>query len=150
MQHRQLLQLLVRGMSEHTQGKLSLIRQHADAELRDAAGNLVAVIVVDSSPADARRIVAAWNACQGIPTDVLEAQHSGGLPWRVADQIEARVVWEQLLEALQECVEDSQEAVNAYVATYGEQWKPHRLAALRATVAKARAAIARAKGGKTA
>lgn len=56
---------------------------------------------------------------------------------------------EDLLAALRECVEDSQEAVNAYVETYGDEWKPHRLAALRETVAKARAAIARATGGKT-
>ena len=29
-----------------------------------------------------------------------------------------------LLEALKDCVEDSQEAVNVYVATYGEDWRP--------------------------
>lgn len=98
---------------------------------------------------NARRLAAAWNACQGIPTEVLEARSDGGPLWGLAEQLNAVAIQADLLAALQECVEDSQEAVNAYVATYGEHWRPHRLAALRETVSKARAAIARATGGKT-
>ena len=48
----------------------------------------------------ARRLVAAFNACQGVPTKVLEANAAGGLPWSVADQIEQRVLVSQLLAAL--------------------------------------------------
>lgn len=136
-------------MSEHTQGKLRLSTQYADAELRDDAGVLVAVVSLRGRASDARRLAAAWNACQGIPTEVLEAQQSGGLPWSVADQIEARVTQAALVAALQESVEDSQEVVNVYVATLGEQYRPARLAALRETVSRGRAAIARATGGKT-
>jgi hypothetical protein len=48
-----------------------------------------------------RRLAACWNACYGIPTEVLEANQSGGLPWSVADQIDARVLQAEMLEALQ-------------------------------------------------
>lgn len=51
--------------------------------------------------ANARRLVACWNACEGIPTEVLEAQQAGGLPWHVADQIEQRIQRDELLAALQ-------------------------------------------------
>ena len=52
----------------------------------------------------------------------------------------------QLLEALEECVEDSQSAVDQYILAYGENFRPHRLNGLREIVSKARAAIAAAKG----
>jgi hypothetical protein len=48
----------------------------------------------------ALRIAACWNACEGVPTEVLQANQSGGLPWNVADQIEQRVLHAELLEAL--------------------------------------------------
>lgn len=51
--------------------------------------------------ADAVRIVAAVNACEGIPIEVLEATAAGGLPWSVADQIDQRVLIAQMLAALQ-------------------------------------------------
>lgn len=51
-----------------------------------------------------------------------------------------------LLEALMECVEDSEAAVGQYVQAYGETYRPKRLAAMRETVRKARAAIAKATG----
>lgn len=51
-----------------------------------------------------RRMAACWNACEGIPTEVLQANQAGGLPWRVADQIEARVMRDELLKALQDLV----------------------------------------------
>lgn len=35
-----------------------------------------------------RRLVACWNACDGVPTEVLEAQMAGGLPWNVGNQID--------------------------------------------------------------
>lgn len=51
----------------------------------------------------------------------------------------------ELLEALLECVEDSEQAVTDYVLMYGEKYRPQRLEAMRETVRKARAAIAKAE-----
>ena len=51
----------------------------------------------------------------------------------------------ELVEALELCVEDSEDAVSYQVATYGENWKPDRLAALRSQIATARALIAKHK-----
>lgn len=62
-------------------------------------GNTAFAVVL--SDINARRLVACWNACDGVPVEVLEAQQSGGLPWRVADQIEHSVQFDELLEALQ-------------------------------------------------
>lgn len=47
----------------------------------------------------ARRLVAAFNACAGIPIEVLEANAAGGLPFSVADQIDQRVLISKLLAA---------------------------------------------------
>lgn len=55
----------------------------------------------DECDADACRIVAAVNACEGIPIETLEANAAGGLPWSVADQIDQRVLVHQMLAALQ-------------------------------------------------
>ena len=52
--------------------------------------------------ANARRLVACWNVCDGVPTEVLEAQQSGGLPWSVADQIEQRVQFDAYKEGSEE------------------------------------------------
>lgn len=54
---------------------------------------------------------------------------------------------DELLDALKECVEDSEQAVGEYVEKYGETYRPQRLQAMRDTVTKARAAIAKAEGG---
>lgn len=57
----------------------------------------------DRSPACedfVRRLVASANVCAGVPVEVLEANASGGLPWLVADQIDARVERADMLEAL--------------------------------------------------
>jgi len=47
----------------------------------------------DISEANARRLVACWNACEGIPTEILEDQQSSGLIAAEPD----------LLEALKDC-----------------------------------------------
>ena len=58
-----------------------------------------------------RRVNACVNACAGIPIEVLKAHQSGGLPWRVSDQIEklsdlanAEKQRDELLAALKEIV----------------------------------------------
>lgn len=52
----------------------------------------------------------------------------------------------ELLEALKECVEDSEQAVSDYLQKYGPNYRPERLTAMSETVAKARSAIAKAEG----
>ena len=44
----------------------------------------------ENAEANARRIAASWNACLDVPTEVLEAEQSGGLPWNVGEQLERR------------------------------------------------------------
>ena len=51
---------------------------------------------------NAHRLAVCWNACEGVPTEVLEAQQSGGLPWSVADQIEQRVQFNAYKEGSEE------------------------------------------------
>lgn len=51
----------------------------------------------------------------------------------------------QMLEALDECAEDSATVVNDYVQAYGENHRPLRLKAMRDTVTKAKDALAAAR-----
>lgn len=86
--------------AKHTEGRLHLFTLYADIEIRgpEESGVLVAVMspwgthadAPDPQRANARRLVACWNACLDVPIEVLEAQSAGGLPWSVADQIEQR------------------------------------------------------------
>ena len=52
----------------------------------------------------------------------------------------------ELVVALKECVEDSEQAVSDYLQKYGPNYRPERLTAMSETVAKARSAIAKAEG----
>lgn len=54
----------------------------------------------DEQEANAQRLVACWNACESVPTEVLEAQQAGGLPWSVPDQIDRGVIAKEMLAAL--------------------------------------------------
>jgi hypothetical protein len=58
------------------------------------------------------------------------------------EHLATKALVKQLAEALTECVEDSQELVNAYVQTFGENFRPARLKGMRDQVNKARAALA--------
>lgn len=53
----------------------------------------------------------------------------------------------ELLEALKDCVEDSEQAVSDYLQKHGPNYRPERLTAMSETVAKARSAIAKATTG---
>jgi hypothetical protein len=89
--------------------------------------------VEDASEANARRLAAAWNACDGVPVEVLEAQEAGGMPWRVGDQIDQRMRLRDLIDALQPFVvhNSSEEYMTIKVRT--------------ADVTRARALIARTR-----
>ena len=66
----------------------------------------VAAFADEPSESDARRLAACWNACEGVPTEVLESKQSGGLPWSVADQIERRVQFNAYKEGSEEAFGD--------------------------------------------
>lgn len=59
-------------MNELSAGRLHAITTYATPELRDDAGQLIAVL--EGRPAaEALRLAACWNACQNVPTHILEA-----------------------------------------------------------------------------
>lgn len=72
----------------HTPSRLHTFTLYAAPELRDEVGDFVAAIGNGGprSVANARRLAACWNACQGIPTEQLELAASWG------DIIKAAVV----------------------------------------------------------
>lgn len=61
----------------------------------------------DEAEANARRLVACWNACDGIATDALETEGNAALGWsRTASKlIRAATRSDELLEALQSIAE---------------------------------------------
>lgn len=59
---------------------------------------------LDEQEQNARRLAAAWNAVDGVPTEVLESAAAGGLPWRFMDQLELRADRDRLLAALKNIV----------------------------------------------
>lgn len=68
-----------------------------------------------------------------------------GAKWRAAivamfDEREADVV--RLAKSLRDCVEDTDETIQCHILSYGENYKPHRLKAIRDQAAEARAALA--------
>lgn len=88
----------------HTPGKLHVKQMAAYLDQFELRGPVDSGVIVartvpwgsaadveDASEANARRLAAAWNACDGVPIEVLEAQEAGGMPWRVGDQIDQRV-----------------------------------------------------------
>ena len=59
--------------ARHTQGRLQTFNTYATPEIRDQAGDFVAAMK-DGGPRavhDARRLVACWNACDGVDTETL-------------------------------------------------------------------------------
>ena len=58
--------------AENTPGRLLAATHAAQSQLRDEAGNLVAVIT-PYQPKAALRLAACWNACEGVPMDWLDS-----------------------------------------------------------------------------
>jgi hypothetical protein len=63
--------------AQHTQGRLVACKPSDELHaIRDASGRIVADVgysgTKDGDEAKARRLVACWNACEGISTEVLE------------------------------------------------------------------------------
>lgn len=83
-----------------------------DHSTRDAdafyGGHLVAESIC---PSNQRRIIACWNACLDVPTEVLETSRAGGLPWSVPEQLDRMRERATLIEALEkarEALDDAQ------------------------------------------
>ena len=97
----------------HTPGKLKTSYTHIRHVLTEH-GAVLAVCSNDqgltTTQANARRLVAAWNACEGISTNTLEAIRSpikdiSCVPGLVADIDALRAVNAELVEACQELLE---------------------------------------------
>jgi hypothetical protein len=85
----------------HTQGKLKA--QESRIYFADLAGGFD-IRNCPSPEANARRLVACWNACEGISTDALETEGGAVMGWvRTASKlIAATTQRDELLEALKE------------------------------------------------
>ena len=97
-------------MTQHTPEPWATTQSIAYASIRDASGNLIADTCfsscngdVELGEANARRIVACVNACEGIPTDDLEDTKllpmldSYGVAIQQRDDLQAQV--DELLKA---------------------------------------------------
>lgn len=98
------------------------------------------------------RIVACVNACEGVPTDVLEntVQRGGALLYQQERRKAAEAQRDELLAALELAVEQMEsDAVGIeYECGCGRSLEElDRLGQLPEAILEARAAIARAKGG---
>ena len=135
-------------MSEHTPGKLSLIGKQGTSMW--SGDSIVAQINEPRSNAklaraNARRLVAAWNACEGFETDLLEniVMTGGTLKSRFAlrtqeereskaERDSLRAVNAELLEALEWVSRNPgahhsncQAVVDAAIASARKQGDPH-------------------------
>jgi len=87
-----------------------------------------------------RRLAACWNACQGVPIEVLEAQQAGGLPWSVADQLDKLAD----LAIAERQRDELLEALHGIVSAWGPGFEEGESPSLD----RARATIAKVKGGQ--
>lgn len=88
-------------MGEHTKGTLTFVNSYQQPEIRTPDGQFIAAVGAYNL-ADARRLVACWNACDGTVTDMLEELIPLGGIGALADSItQMRVQRDELLEALQ-------------------------------------------------
>ena len=134
---------------QHTQGKLKVVSTYAIPEIRDQEDHFVfaAGSASPQSFVDARRLVACWNACEGISTDLLENLTLTG------DTIAARLKLRDATE--RELAAQRDELLEALTQTLAQcliwQGEPNEWSCSihKAVVEQARAAIAKAEGGET-
>lgn len=129
---------------KHTPGRLHIGTAPPNGEqtIGTHAGLMVAVATAGAdvpTQANAARLVACWNACEGISTEALESEGHAVLGWtRTASKlIQATTQRDKLLEALRSCL--SQLECHETDAVNGEPQ----------CMQDARAAIAEVTGGNT-
>jgi hypothetical protein len=89
-------------MSEHTPGRLVVRGGYSIYTADDktpVADTCLTNSVPDNDEANARRLAAAWNACEGLPTDDLEACPDGGL-FHLADHANQLAIERDRLSAI--------------------------------------------------
>lgn len=98
----------------HTQGKLSISEIGVGFEIQDQDGNVLfqsQQVPKDSRHdrriANARRLVACWNACDGISTEELEAGFSIGLIRTIRSRNAVERQRDELLFALIDLLPDA-------------------------------------------
>lgn len=132
--------------AQHTPGRLVEDTRGPRADIRSESGRIVAVTYGLGFPktaeglekrtqedrANRRRLVACWNACDGLSTEALESEGNAALGWsRTASKlIHATTQRDELLAALDKAREMP-------------QWE-HTAIGIRAEI---EAAIAKVKGG---
>lgn len=123
----------------HTQGKLSV---DAHKNIVAEGGGLVAfpgIAAGFDQEANARRLVACWNACEGISTEELESERSSSTGWaRTASKLlkatterdALRAVNAELVDALNSY--DGSRAIDQWDESYpaSKAWESKRFAAL--------------------
>jgi hypothetical protein len=120
----------------HTMGRLAtnVIRLTTEGQQK----TLASMSIYPQDKEDARRLAACWNACDGIPTEALEAEGSAVMGWtRTASKLlHAMTQRDELLSALQTLVQQVESGYFDYIATDHPD----------SAVITARAAIAKATG----
>lgn len=118
------------SIAQHTPGRIKAFNLYATPEIRDQQDNFIATVKdgSDRAAADARRLVACWNACDGVSTKLLEESP--------APFSQLRAERDELLEALKKA-----SVVLACACVDAPQIEPH------AAYAVVCAAIAKATGG---
>lgn len=141
--------------AQHAPGRLRLFDTYIDPEIRDDNDKLVAVVLAEKAKS-ARRLVAAWNACEDITTGELEEiAATGGMLGPREDVAQIAKQRDELLEALKEAA-TSLETISILsgkktfgqppLETYMDDFMQVRGYA-NSRMAVARAAIAKAEGG---
>lgn len=131
--------------TDTNQGSLRAFTNYAEPELRDENDKLFAVLH-GRPAADARRLAACWNACQGISTDTLKRYYGnqGGIDAALEeaslrDHVTAVQQRDALLAHLEQLLTSSTAYASAIESDHGVD--------LEAWAESARATIASIKGG---
>lgn len=119
-------------MSEAYTGQVTVVTNRCEPELRGNEGELIASFMLHRLP-EAMRAAACWNACEGLPTEVLE--HAAATRDSLAGHIKLTAQREELLVAAEQLLA----SFPAYAT--------HRNHAERRGYDALRAAIANVKGG---
>lgn len=143
-------------MNKHTNGKLTVVDNSWEvSSIYDESRQCIALCHIYPGAteetqgehefrkeANARRLVASWNACQGIPTDDLEACPEGGL-FHLADHANQLAIERDRLSAINAELLESLKGVAPYMEAaesaglVGDEGCHWPVESVRAAIAKA-------------